>query len=194
MDSNHRRRTPADLQSAPIGHSGNPPETLLFAAADASGLLPHFHTEDQPLLSQRRLPNSGSCRPANRRLGAGDGTRTRNLLITNQLLCQLSYASTEVRRKGPPQFGREAQRVLSDFAALGQKPTPKGLKCSLWDWPTGWGGDPRTRAQRIHSGALLYGFSAVRSRGKSLSGAFTRAASAAGPAPDAAQEWRTRRH
>ncbi len=25
--------------------------------------------------------------------GAGDGTRTRNLLITNQLLCQLSYAS-----------------------------------------------------------------------------------------------------
>ena len=27
------------------------------------------------------------------RPGAGDGTRTRNLLITNQLLCQLSYAS-----------------------------------------------------------------------------------------------------
>ncbi len=28
--------------------------------------------------------------------GAGDGTRTRNLLITNQLLYQLSYASPEV--------------------------------------------------------------------------------------------------
>ena len=26
-------------------------------------------------------------------VGADDGTRTRNLLITNQLLCQLSYAS-----------------------------------------------------------------------------------------------------
>ena len=26
-------------------------------------------------------------------IGAGDGTRTRNLLITNQLLCQLSYTS-----------------------------------------------------------------------------------------------------
>jgi hypothetical protein len=26
--------------------------------------------------------------------GAGDGTRTRDLLITNQLLYQLSYAST----------------------------------------------------------------------------------------------------
>ena len=29
---------------------------------------------------------------------AGDGTRTRNLLITNQLLCQLSYTSTAVRQ------------------------------------------------------------------------------------------------
>ena len=25
MDSNHRRRTSADLQSAPFGHSGTPP-------------------------------------------------------------------------------------------------------------------------------------------------------------------------
>ena len=34
------------------------------------------------------FPND--CAPGS---GAGDGTRTRNLLITNQLLCQLSYAS-----------------------------------------------------------------------------------------------------
>ncbi len=27
--------------------------------------------------------------------GAGDGTRTRNLLITNQLLCQLSHAGMD---------------------------------------------------------------------------------------------------
>ena len=26
MDSNHRRRKPAELQSAPFGHSGNCPE------------------------------------------------------------------------------------------------------------------------------------------------------------------------
>ena len=26
MDSNHRRRTPMDLQSTPFGHSGNPPK------------------------------------------------------------------------------------------------------------------------------------------------------------------------
>ena len=31
--------------------------------------------------------------------GAGDGTRTRNLLITNQLLCQLSYTSEESHQR-----------------------------------------------------------------------------------------------
>jgi hypothetical protein len=30
--------------------------------------------------------------------GAGDGTRTRNLLITNQLLCQLSYTSMATQK------------------------------------------------------------------------------------------------
>ena len=34
--------------------------------------------------------------PLSKENGAGDGTRTRNLLITNQLLCQLSYASTKL--------------------------------------------------------------------------------------------------
>ena len=32
--------------------------------------------------------------------GAGDGTRTRNLLITNQLLCQLSYTSITPQQSG----------------------------------------------------------------------------------------------
>ena len=36
-------------------------------------------------------PDIEACKNFNR--GAGDGTRTRNLLITSQLLCQLSYAS-----------------------------------------------------------------------------------------------------
>ena len=34
--------------------------------------------------------------------GADDGTRTRNLLFTKQLLCQLSYAGTRVRTKSKP--------------------------------------------------------------------------------------------
>ena len=45
MDSDHRSRKTTDLQSAPFGHSGNPP------------------------------------------YGAGERSRTINLLITNQLLC-----------------------------------------------------------------------------------------------------------
>ena len=28
MDSNHRRRKPTDLQSAPFSHSGTPPEEM----------------------------------------------------------------------------------------------------------------------------------------------------------------------
>jgi hypothetical protein len=34
--------------------------------------------------------------------GAGDGTRTRDLLITNQLLYQLSYASNRFQRHKEP--------------------------------------------------------------------------------------------
>ena len=43
------------------------------------------------------VPGSGCCalEPIDSGSGAGDGTRTRNLLITNQLLYQLSYASEE---------------------------------------------------------------------------------------------------
>src|SRR5688572_14262487 len=58
MDSNHRRHTPADLQSAPFGHSGTPPDL------------------SEPVCQR-----------------AGGRTRTDYLLITNQLLCQVSYAS-----------------------------------------------------------------------------------------------------
>ena len=41
----------------------------------------------------REIWSSSFAAPKN---GAGDGNRTRNLLITNQLLCQLSYASTKL--------------------------------------------------------------------------------------------------
>ena len=53
--------------------------------------------------------------------GAGDGTRTRNLLITNQLLCQLSYASTKLRL----------------FKSKGKVATRKGLEPSTSN-VTGW--------------------------------------------------------
>ena len=37
MDSNHRRRKPADLQSAPVGHLGNlPAEPTILRAGDSA--------------------------------------------------------------------------------------------------------------------------------------------------------------
>ena len=57
---------PADLQSAPFGHSGTPPYVQ-------AGLCCGTETRCE--------------------VRAGGGTRTRDLLITSQVLYQLSYAS-----------------------------------------------------------------------------------------------------
>lgn len=43
------------------------------------------------------IPGQGFNRAGD---GAGEWIRTTDLLITNQLLCQLSYPGTEERRKG----------------------------------------------------------------------------------------------
>ncbi len=76
-DLNLRSDNAADLQSAPFGHSGTHPYET------DSALLAHF--PGFPL------------GPLGLRAGrADDGSRTRNRLITNQVLCQLSYASAVV--------------------------------------------------------------------------------------------------
>ena len=62
MDSNHRRRKPADLQSAPFGHSGN-----------------------FPYVSKPLSLNSTVSAPQGF-FGADGGIRTPDQLITNQLL------------------------------------------------------------------------------------------------------------
>lgn len=36
MDSNHRRHSPADLQSAPFGHSGTPPKFVILLDKELS--------------------------------------------------------------------------------------------------------------------------------------------------------------
>ena len=71
-DSNLRRRKPADLQSAPVGHLGTPPK----------------------FPSDNRFETRSKTHPITQ--GRADGeNRTRNLLITNQLLRQLSYVSKQ---------------------------------------------------------------------------------------------------
>ena len=83
MDSNHRRRTPADLQSAPFGHSGNFPSFVAHAVRDRAVDLP---VPDQP---PGRLLEIG--------IRADGGIRTHDQLITNQLLWP-----TELHRQIPP--------------------------------------------------------------------------------------------
>ena len=62
----------SDLQSDPFGHSGTPAKGEIKFAA--------------PHLKKTSFPGRG-------RNGAGDRSRTYDLLITSQLLYQLSYAS-----------------------------------------------------------------------------------------------------
>jgi hypothetical protein len=62
--------------------------------------------------------------------GAGDGTRTRNLLITNQLLCRLSYASIMATQKGfEPSTSGVTGRRSEPAELLGQDlVTPSGFE------------------------------------------------------------------
>ncbi len=66
--------------------------------------------------------------------GAGDGTRTRNLLITNQLLCQLSYASTKLLSESPCGLLPVTAAYNAD---TGKVATRKGLEPSTSS-VTGW--------------------------------------------------------
>tara|TARA_B100001989_G_scaffold253292_1_gene239641 strand:- start:2846 stop:3406 length:561 start_codon:yes stop_codon:yes gene_type:complete len=68
-DSNLRSRTTTDLQSVPFGHSGTPPISFFKETSKT------------------------------KKLKAGNRGRTCDLLITNQLLYQLSYASITSTRK-----------------------------------------------------------------------------------------------
>src|SRR3954465_497501 len=75
-----------DLQSVPFGHSGTPPSCNRHVGETKTGRSSCLGVWESFRLS------SFFCSRAHR---AGEGTRTRNLLITNQLLYQLSYASTD---------------------------------------------------------------------------------------------------
>ena len=95
MDSNHRRRKPADLQSAPFGHSGNFPSCLPLKdrLAFCAGLPREgFRCAAARVPEDLRL--SASLASAVR---ADGGIRTPDQLITNQLLWP-----TELHRQNQP--------------------------------------------------------------------------------------------
>jgi hypothetical protein len=79
--SNLRRLTPTDLQSVPFGHSGTSPGTTTLLEIISTEEPPPACAEAQ-IAWKKRTPEKD---------GATEGTRTPDLLITNQLLYQLSY-------------------------------------------------------------------------------------------------------
>ncbi len=111
MDSNHRRRTPADLQSAPFDRSGNFPffssEEVSFrrafqTKAPSSSPIPLprvpklIRPSSFPLLRPRTSP-ALSLGPLASAFRADGGIRTPDQLITNQLLWP-----TELHRQNQP--------------------------------------------------------------------------------------------
>ena len=98
MDSNHRRYKPADLQSAPFGHSGIFPKISALFVLGINSLRPLF-----PFRRGFRSPISIShaCgidfSPFASTLRADGGIRTPDQLITNQLLWP-----TELHRQSLP--------------------------------------------------------------------------------------------
>ena len=70
---------PADLQSAPFDHSGTPPK-----------IKPRILRERNATVNRNKLIR-------HKKTGAGGRNRTPDLLITNQLLYQLSYTSIYIQ-------------------------------------------------------------------------------------------------
>lgn len=68
MDSNHRRRKPADLQSAPFGHSGNCPlvknamqrYALFFFCANSARKIDHFYCSHCRFISFIPVSSTGT--------------------------------------------------------------------------------------------------------------------------------------
>ena len=85
MNLNHARLPIPPFPQKMVGRGGFEPPKLIAADLQSA---PFGHSGTYPYDF-----------PLDPKGGAGDGTRTRNLLITNQLLCQLSYASRTANRQ-----------------------------------------------------------------------------------------------
>lgn len=123
------------------------------------GILTEF---TQQKLSFRHEARKGN-RPENRMDGAEDGTRTRDLLITNQLLYQLSYFGAECRTR--EHATRAPSRKRHDGLVLTEESRPvcrwsdcasclegRGLHPAMGRSGFGFEGRPRSprRIVRVH--------------------------------------------
>jgi hypothetical protein len=138
-DSNLRRSDPADLQSAPFGRFGTSPLEKRARIPRLRPALPDLRgrgTHSTCLLTRVTLtnPSPGAILAG----GAGEGTRTLNLRITNPPLYQLSYASNDTTRRNIGRNSARSKRIPQRI-----HPRPRGI-VSAW-----CGGRPRrVRARR----------------------------------------------
>ena len=96
------KRYAADLQSVPFGHSGTPPDMLFYRLLGAGRRTRSIKERLGRALAGNAHPRcillfESVCIPS--LLGAGRRTRTPDLLITNQLLYQLSYTGGSNRTR-----------------------------------------------------------------------------------------------
>jgi hypothetical protein len=156
-DLNLCRHTPADLQSAPFGRSGTSPQLTagtypippppvkpyrtetslvlrrLWMASRRGGIHPGQGSVTLPWMHQEAISVSDRDRPTStEHKRAGEGTRTPNRLITNEMLYQLSYASLCLCRRNLPRRSRPDQaRPDPAIAVDAELEAP----LSTWDLP-----------------------------------------------------------
>ena len=156
QDSNLRRLKPSDLQSDPFDRSGNPPRSATFLhlveeaktrarpPPETAGFRPVFTssgTNRYPTLTFRDSDALPALQWRGRYLRASGGTRTHNLLITNQLLCQLSYASGGANSRKSSNYKNFRYRRKADDRRLRWAQNERELarilppKIGRWGWP-----------------------------------------------------------
>ena len=82
-------------------------------------------------------------------IGAGDWNRTHNLLITSQLLCQLSYTSKFLKKWCLRAESNHRQRDFQSLALPTELPRHIFLPLNFFKgkiWRPGWGSNPRPLA------------------------------------------------
>ncbi len=129
---NLRSLLTADLQSAPFGHSGTPPlSNNKRTRHTPDSIFKSLQSSVAKLSSTRMQPTSAFAIPGPAFSKAGDGTRTRNLLITNQLLYRLSYASRDnqkLRFNQRPFLTKNLQKLRHYYNIAARTPLYKQVR------------------------------------------------------------------